>query len=158
MYIITQELREVLKKPFGKIYKELPYINGKVISIGDITTKNLLSKNIIPHLSIFDLKTRRNIPVSIEHRFSRVFQVKNPPGCISDEALGIIRHLSKVEEGNTAIKVEGEEDLLALPVIKYFPYGTYVLYGQPNMGVVVLRVDEDLKKRVNKIFSLMIKK
>ncbi|AXI25297.1 hypothetical protein CFE53_03730 [Methanofervidicoccus sp. A16] len=158
MYAITQELREILKRPFGKVYKELPYINGKVISIGDITTKNLLSKNIVPHLSIFDLKTRRNIPVSIEHRFKRVFKVKNPPGCISDEAMEMIRYLSKIEEGNIALKVDGEEDLLALPVIKYFPYGTYVLYGQPDMGVVVLKIDEDLKEMVNKIFSLMIKK
>jgi len=158
MYVITPELREILKKPFGKVYKELPYINGRVVSIGDITTKNLLSKNIIPHLSIFDLKTRRNIPVSIEHKFREVFKVKNPPGCISDEAMGMIRYLSKVEEDNIALKVEGEEDLLALPVIKYFPHGTYVLYGQPDMGVVVLKIDEDLKDKVNRIFSLMIKK
>jgi len=158
MYIITQELRKILKKPFGKVYKEPPCISGKVVAIGDITTKTLLSKNIIPHLSIFDLKTRRNIPVSIEHRFRRVFKVRNPPGCISDEAMEVIKYLSKVEEGNIALRVEGEEDLLALPVIKYFPYGTYVLYGQPDMGVVVLKIDEDLKKRVDRIFSLMIKR
>ncbi|HID47620.1 MAG TPA: DUF359 domain-containing protein [Methanothermococcus okinawensis] len=158
MYIITEELRKILKKPFGKVYKELPDISGKVVAIGDITTKNLLFKGIIPHLSIFDLKTRRNIPVSINHRFRKVFEVRNPPGCISDQAMEMIKYLSKVEEGNTALKVDGEEDLLALPVIKYFPYGTYVLYGQPDIGVVVLKIDEDLKKKVERIFSMMIKK
>ncbi|MBW9221726.1 GTP-dependent dephospho-CoA kinase family protein [Methanothermococcus sp. SCGC AD-155-C09] len=158
MYVLTEELREMLKKPFGKVYKELPPINGKVISIGDITTKNLISNNIIPKLSIFDLKTKRNIPVSIDHKFNKVFEVKNPPGCISDEAIEKIKYLSKVNEENMALKVEGEEDLLAIPVIKYFPNGTIVLYGQPNAGVVFLKINDDLKDKIDRILKSMIKK
>ena len=110
MYILTDELREILKKPFGKVYKELPPINGNVISIGDITTKNLISKNIIPNLSKFDLKTKRNIPVDIPHKFKKVFKVNNPPGYISDEAVEKIKYLSKINCENIALVVCGEED------------------------------------------------
>jgi hypothetical protein len=158
MYVLTDELRETLKKPFGKVYKELPTINGKVISIGDITTKNLISKNIIPNLAIFDLKTKRNIPVDIPHKFDNTIKIDNPPGCISDEAIKQIKHLSKIDCKNVALIVDGEEDLLALPVIKYFPKNTTVLYGQPNEGVVVLTITSELKKEIDKIINMMIKK
>lgn len=155
MYILTKELREILKKPFGKVYKELPTINGKVISIGDITTKNLISKNIIPNLSIFDLKTKRNIPVEIPHKFKKVFKVYNPPGCISTEAVEKIKYLSKIDCEDTALVVCGEEDLLTLLVIKYFPNDTIVLYGQPNEGVVLLRINNELKNKIDKILYMM---
>ena len=157
MYILTDELRELLKKPFGKVYKELPPINGKVISIGDITTKNLISKNIIPNLSIFDLKTKRNIPVDIPHKFKKVFKVNNPPGCISNDAVEKIKYLSKIDCEDTALVVCGEEDLLTLLVIKYFPEDTTILYGQPNEGVVMLKINNELKNKINKILNMMNK-
>ncbi len=156
MYILTDELREILKKPFGKVYKELPTINGKVISIGDITTKNLISKNIVPNLSILDLKTKRNIPVDIPHKFDNIIEIDNPPGCISDEAIEQIKRLSKIDFKNTALLIHGEEDLLTIPVIKYFPNGTTVLYGQPDEGVVLLKITPELKNKINKLLNMMI--
>ncbi|AEH06217.1 GTP-dependent dephospho-CoA kinase family protein [Methanothermococcus okinawensis] len=158
MYILNERLREILKKPFGKVYKELPLINGKVISIGDITTKNLLSKNIIPNLSIFDLKTKRDISVEINHKFKKVFEINNPPGCISDEAMEKIKYLSTRNNEDVALKVNGEEDLLTIPVIKYFPEDTIVLYGQPNEGVVLLKINKDLKNRIDEILNMMDKR
>ncbi|WP_292460524.1 GTP-dependent dephospho-CoA kinase family protein [Methanothermococcus sp.] len=158
MYVLTERLRKILKKPFGKVYKELPPINGKVVSIGDITTKNLLLKNIIPNLSIFDLKTKRNIPVDINHKFMKVFEVSNPPGCISYEAMEKIKYLSTKNYENVALKVNGEEDLLTIPVIKYFPEGTVVIYGQPDKGVVLLKISKDLKNEIDNILNMMDKR
>lgn len=159
MYIITEDVRQYLKKPFGKVYKQLPPINGRIISIGDITTLTLLDNNIIPNLSIVDFKTKRNIPVSINHKFNKVYNIVNPPGCISDDSENLIKYLSKEKNlKNIGIVVSGEEDLLALPVVKYFPTGTNVLYGQPDEGIVHIVITDSLKKEIDNILKMMIKK
>lgn len=155
MYVLNENTRDILKKPFGKVYKELPSIEGKVVSIGDVTTKNLLSKNIIPDLSIFDLKTKRNINVDITHNFKKVFEVNNPPGCITDEAIEKIKYLSTINDKDIALIVKGEEDLLAIPLIKYFPENTTVLYGQPDEGVVILKITKKLKHEIDEILKMM---
>ncbi|ABR55871.1 GTP-dependent dephospho-CoA kinase family protein [Methanococcus aeolicus] len=160
MYMLNESTKEILKKPFGKVYKELPPINRKVniIAVGDITTKNLLSKSIIPNLSIIDLKTKRNIPVKINHKFKTVFEVNNPQGCISDEAEETIKYISSLDMVDTALIVkDGEEDLLTMMVIRYFPKDTIVLYGQPDEGVVLLTINQDLKHKINNILSMMDK-
>ncbi|AIJ06283.1 hypothetical protein JH146_1441 [Methanocaldococcus bathoardescens] len=153
MLKLTEKLREKLKKPFGKVYKTLPDIDGDIVTVGDIVTKTVIENNIIPKLSIFDLKTQRDIPVEINHTFKKIIKVKNPPGCISDEAIESIKYLSTINDKDIALLVDGEEDLLTLIVIKYFPIGTYVLYGQPNEGIVVLKIDEKLKQEIEEILK-----
>lgn len=74
MLVLPEELREKLKKPFGKVYKTLPDIDGDIVTVGDIVTKTAIENNIIPKLSIFDLKTRRNIPVKINHVFKKLLK------------------------------------------------------------------------------------
>ncbi|ACX73326.1 Protein of unknown function DUF359 [Methanocaldococcus vulcanius M7] len=153
MLILPEELRDLLKKPFGKVYKTLPHIDGDIITVGDIVTKTVIENGIIPKLSIFDLKTRRNIPIKINHEFKKVIKIKNPAGCISNEAIESIKYLSTINDKNNAILVDGEEDLLTLPVIKYYPEGHYVLYGQPNEGIVVLKIDKKLKQEIDNILK-----
>jgi hypothetical protein len=75
--------------------------------------------------------------------------VKNPPGTITEEALiAIQKAFKKVCSGkNTKIIVNGEEDLLTLIAILYAPEKSFIVYGQPCIGVVVVTVSE-LKKAV----------
>jgi len=155
MYILTDKVSNELKKPFGKVYKELLSIEGKVISIGDVTTKHLLSNGIIPDLSILDFKTKRNVPVEIPHKFKTVFEVENPPGCISDKAIERIKYLSTIHDRDMALIVKGEEDLLTIPVIKYFPEDTSVIYGQPDEGMVMLKITKELKQKIEKLLEDM---
>jgi len=153
MLKLPESLRETLKKPLGKVYKSLPDIDGDIVTVGDIVTKTVIENNITPKLSIFDLKTQRDIPVEINHTFKKIIKVKNPPGYISDEAIESIKYLSTIDDKDIALLVDGEEDLLALIVIKYFPIGTYVLYGQPNEGIVVLKIDNTLKQEIDRILK-----
>ncbi|ENN96683.1 hypothetical protein J422_00891 [Methanocaldococcus villosus KIN24-T80] len=153
MLKLPNYLREELRKPFGKVYKTIPNINGDIVTVGDIVTKTLIEKNIIPKLSIIDKKTKRNIPVEINHKFKKVFKVKNPPGYISDEAIESIKYLSKLNDRDVALIVDGEEDLLTILVIKYFPIGTYVLYGLPDKGMVVLKINSKLKQKIEEILK-----
>ena len=153
MLKLPESLRKTLKTPLGKVYKSLPDIDGDIVTVGDIVTKTVIENNITPKLSIFDLKTQRDIPVEINHTFKKIIKVKNPPGYISDEAIESIKYLSTIDDKDIALLVDGEEDLLTLIVIKYFPVGTYVLYGQPNEGIVVLKIDNTLKQEIDRILK-----
>ncbi|WP_423792031.1 GTP-dependent dephospho-CoA kinase family protein [Methanocaldococcus indicus] len=153
MLKLPNSLREELKKPFGDVYRDIPLLNGDIITVGDVVTKTLIEKNIIPKLAIIDFKTKRNIPIKINHKFDKVYYIKNPPGYISDEAIEKVKYLSNKSIKNYAIVVDGEEDLLTLIVIKYFPEGDYVLYGLPDEGVVVMKIDKNIKNKVDNILK-----
>ncbi|MBP2172497.1 GTP-dependent dephospho-CoA kinase family protein [Methanococcus voltae] len=159
-YIVTEEVQPLLKKPLGKLYPNIPEVfkkdisvsdNNLIIAIGDVTTKNLVEYGVIPNLSILDFKTKRDIPVDIPHTFKKVYNVDNPAGTISQTSMEIIKYLSDIDDREVALIVTGEEDLLTIPVIKYFPIGCYIFYGQPDEGVVVVKITEELKHYVNEI-------
>jgi GTP-dependent dephospho-CoA kinase len=58
------------------------------------------------------------------------------------------------------VKVQGEEDLLALPLFAMAPKGSAVLYGQPLEGIVLVNITEEkqnqAKDLMNKIFGNLI--
>ena len=55
------------------------------------------------------------------------------------------------------IVVDGEEDLLALPVIVEAPEGSLVFYGQPSTGVVSITVSNSIKSKVKRMLKKFIK-
>ena len=71
--------------------------------------------------------------------------VDNPAGIITDE---LIKTLSEAfaSEKPLRIFVRGEEDLATLPVILMAPLDSVVLYGQPDEGVVFVKVTEEKRK------------
>lgn len=75
-----------------------------------------------------------------------VFRVDNPAGCISSDALlslsQTLTAFEKDRKTSLRLQVSGEEDLLVLPVVAFFPDDTVVLYGQPLEGLVVISVKD----------------
>ena len=53
------------------------------------------------------------------------------------------------------IVIDGEEDLLTLIAILYAPKNAFVIYGQPNEGIVLIKVSEKRKEDVKKILKEM---
>ncbi|MGD9533808.1 MAG: GTP-dependent dephospho-CoA kinase family protein [Candidatus Nitrosocosmicus sp.] len=51
------------------------------------------------------------------------------------------------------IVIEGEEDIVALPFLIFAPVGWVVCYGQPNEGLVIVKITEESKKRAESIFN-----
>jgi GTP-dependent dephospho-CoA kinase len=45
------------------------------------------------------------------------------------------------------IFVYGEEDMLALPLFIMVPDGSVVLYGQPLEGMIIVKVNEDIRRK-----------
>ena len=52
------------------------------------------------------------------------------------------------------ILVNGEEDLLVIPVCIHAPEGAR-MYGQPNEGLVVVQVDSEIKNKTKTLLDLM---
>jgi uncharacterized protein (UPF0218 family) len=51
--------------------------------------------------------------------------------------------------------VEGEEDLLTIVAVLYAPDGSFVVYGQPNEGIVVVKATPEKKDEANKLLNEM---
>lgn len=147
--------------------------NKFIVSVGDTTTNKLLFFNIIPDIAIVDGKERRmttsilkiseqitrmkkneDIKNRTDNLSDKVFtdglrlaevHCVNTPGSISKNAVETIKDI--IDKKMIAqIIVDGEEDLLALPIFCLSPIGTVVFYGQPSEGLVVVHVDEKIKK------------
>jgi uncharacterized protein (UPF0218 family) len=162
-----------MKKPLGTLYRgkgrdtiekfavELGSPT-KLISVGDVTTFHLLEVGIIPDICIVDNRTKRK-PVSSNVSSRNMdkgydeLSVDNPAGIITDE---LIKTLCEAfaSEKTIRIFVRGEEDLATLPVILLAPLGSVVLYGQPDEGVVFVRVTEEKKEEIRTLFEKLISK
>ncbi len=168
-YTVPEEMRDTLKKPFGKVIKHTAdidkYIDKRnmLFAIGDIIVINLFKQDILADISIVDHKTRR-VPVSdseieLLKKISakqNILNTENNPGNIERRAVGVIRK-SLDEFFSTTHKqmilVEGEEDLLVLPIVALAPLESIVLYGQPDKGVVMIKVTEKKKKEVVRLLD-----
>lgn len=168
LYALTPELRIKLKEPFGNLItgtvsqttaklkelltKETPPL---LISVGDVVSKNLHQQGIHPQITIIDLISLRDqATVPPEPHGEETVNVRNPQGTITEEAVVAIQEaLAKAE--HTHIVVEGEEDLLTLIAVRYAPENTYVIYGQPYSGIVIIKVTSEKKDQVQKFLNAM---
>lgn len=155
-YQLPNNLRPTLQNPIGTILPVKEMLNTiphstRVISVGDIVSLNLVAAGYYPAISIIDYRTRRHKIAEkiIQASFPMINQkISNPAGTINKEIAGIlIFSLNTYEKTNhpQVIAVSGEEDLLALPAILLSPLGTYVAYGQHDLGMVVVEVTENIK-------------
>jgi len=51
--------------------------------------------------------------------------------------------------------VNGEEDLLVLPVCIHAPENSVVLYGQPNQGLVLVQITTEIRNKAQTLLELM---
>ena len=83
----------------------------------------------------------RNFP-KLFNSTRTILKTSNPQGTISHQALATLSDALKIirdsAENRVRIEVAGEEDLLVLPVIAFFPEPTFALYGQPHEGMVAV--------------------
>jgi uncharacterized protein (UPF0218 family)/phosphopantetheine adenylyltransferase len=115
-----------------------------VITVGDVTSHTILQKGYTPDVMIVDGITKRGI---YEEKFSAVqeYRFYNPAAVIYPEAWSVIDtaiHDSK----KSLITVDGEEDLMGFPAVLLAPNGSAVLYGQPDVGIVWIPVNDENKK------------
>jgi uncharacterized protein (UPF0218 family) len=165
--LLTTELRKELKKPqgllidgpFEETMKRLKEFIEEakpslVISVGDVVSRNMIEYGVPLNVLIVDNKVMRKPIQPITVDADQTLYAKNPPGAITDEAWAAIR--SAVEQkGQTRVMVDGEEDLLTIVTVLSAPEGAIVVYGQPHMGIVVVKVTEETKERMRRFVDAM---
>jgi hypothetical protein len=102
---------------------------------------------------IIDRKEKRESAVEFSHDKARVFRAVNEPATISFAAWQAVAEA--IEKGNSAVVVEGEEDLLALVAIVVAPIGSVVAYGQPGQGIVIVRVTPSKRSEIQRQIDQM---
>lgn len=165
--LLTSVLRKELKKPqglliegpFEKTLKRLKELVDKerpltIISVGDIVSRNMIEHGISPNLLIVDNKVMRKPVQPIKVDTDQTYQADNPPGTITDEAWTAIRRAIE-QKGRTKVMIKGEEDLLTVVTVLSAPLDSLVVYGQPHVGIVVVKVTEETKERMQRILNAM---
>lgn len=159
---IRPEDARFLKQPFGtlvadknvtaqKISSALKAAK-KVITVGDATTERLVSFGITPDVAIIDGRERRSKRAYPVNYKARELRCTNLSGTISKEAVAIVREALKLQPPVRVI-VDGEEDLLALPVFIIAPLGSVVLYGQPLEGLVIVEITAEKQKQAKDLMD-----
>lgn len=161
---LPESLRPQLKKPFGLLIRDSEVtksgISDKipkdafVITVGDATTEKMLSFGFNPSLQIVDALEKRNKRELPAGNAKTVLTCTNPAAEITDESISTIRKALKMPFP-VRIIVNGEEDLLVLPVAVYAPDNSVILYGQPNEGLVLVRLTEEVRNRAKSIMDSM---
>ena len=167
VYTLKEEMRVKFKEPFGTLIegsfdetmnklksmiKQL--IPSRIISVGDVVSLNLHEYGFNPQLSIIDNKSLRTQIMPEKTVAEKTIHVINPPGTITKEAVATIKEALERNE-HIHIVVEGEEDLLLLIAVLYASEGDFVVYGQPHVGIVVLKVSGEKKGQVERWLNAM---
>ena len=163
--LLPDSLRPELQKPLGKILesggiKKAVQKNHDniVIAVGDVTTETVFLCGVKPALAIIDLQVERK-PYQPFESFKfpkeyRVIRVKSGPGFIAKAAVEAIESWANGIRARkrVVLVVDGEEDLLTLPVIAHAPIGSIVYYGHPpstgHEGLVEVVVTKEKKEEV----------
>jgi hypothetical protein len=162
---LPDDLRDQLKNPLGNlvsdndpnkenIIKKIP-AESVIITVGDRTTENMLQLGLKPQIQIIDgLEKRNQRTVPVDDTINTNLSCRNPPGEITEESIQVIQKAFSCESP-VRITVDGEEDLLVLPVCIHAPKNSIVMYGQPNEGLVIVTITPEIRAKVQKILDAM---
>ena len=173
--LITGTRKETLNQVENKIENFLKQgIDLNFYIVGDIVSKDFLSNSFLKSfikICIIDEKTQRNyISFDFEDFFEDIVEFKNPEGIIHKDCWDLFRKIIKSEKRTLVKIIEGEEDLLLLPLVLEIPLQEGVkniaFYGQPPItdsnyvipeGIVIVNVDKGVQEKVKTVISLMEK-
>jgi len=165
-YRATESLRNKLKLPLGELVPDV-LVSARLLqervfslrsevsliaSIGDRTTARLHGLGLYPDLEIIDNIEKRHVrsyPLDWNGQENRILRTVNPPGGIDSRAVDAIEKsfdLLRLDSKNRVrLLVEGEEDMLVLPLVSLYPGSSITMYGQPGLGLVVV---DSLKSKI----------
>ena len=158
-------LREQLKIPLGDLLLEkeatkqniIKYLSNNpfVITVGDRTTEKMISFGLIPSLQIIDSQEKRikRDPPKDEN-VSTELRCDNPAAEITTHSIETIKKAFSLKPP-VRIVVNGEEDLLVIPVCIHAPKDSVVMYGQPNEGLVIFQITPEIRNKTQRLLDSM---
>ena len=128
--------------------------NSYIITVGDRTTEKMIDFGLIPSLQIIDgveKRQKRDLP---KLDVASESTVDNPAAEITPQSIDVIKQAFTLQSP-VRIFVNGEEDLLVLPACIHAPEDAVVLYGQPNQGLVIVQITQEIRNKVQTLLDLM---
>ncbi len=113
-------------------------------TVGDYVTTHVLDAGIHPEIAVVDHKIMRRDVDPVEFKCDHLDAV-NPPGTITAQSQQALYSALEYENGFRLV-IDGEEDLLVLPLMSLLPEGSVIVYGQPREGMVVITLTEEKKQ------------
>jgi len=164
--LLQLEGRAELKTPKGEVYStqegppEKPVVDRirsesptMVIAVGDVTAHTILQEGYTPDVMIVDGITKRG-PYEEVFSASQEYEFYNPAAVLYPEAWSVI-DTAIHDSDKSLITVDGEEDLMGFPAVLLAPTGSAVLYGQPDVGIVWIPVNNENKKLARDLLKEM---
>ena len=133
-----------VKQQFKAILETTPH--KKLITVGDITSK-LFDADI----KIFDGRILRNTPVPTP---TPTLTAKNPQAAIDKDIWNTLKQ-ALASPKKEKIQIDGEEDLIVLPLIILSEPDTIIAYGLPHEGISYLTPDKKTKAEAETILKQM---
>ncbi len=162
---LPDSLRDQLKIPMGdlipenqvnksNIQKQIPK-NSYLITVGDRTTEKMIAFGLIPSLQIIDNQEKRikREPTKNDNTYTELV-CDNPAAEITPQSIDVIKK-AFVSKTPVRLTVTGEEDLLVIPVCIYAPENSLVMYGQPNEGLVIVKITPEIRNKTQRLLDLM---
>ncbi len=149
--LIRGTFSETMSRFKALVEQEKPPV---IVSVGDTVSLNLHLYGLKPNIAVTDNKSlRKSIkPAIFENK--KIIHVKNPRGTITDEAfMAIQKAVEQDTQEHTHIIVDGEEDLLTLAAVFCAPNGSFIVYGQPSLGIVVVKTGIEKKIEAGKLLQ-----
>jgi len=172
--VLTDQQKGQLRQPQGQIVDQptVELNRTLIILVGDSTIEKFLDNNWQFDIGIFDKYIQRQPATGITQSLTPNVTVTNPAGTIQPELAQAIsvaiqppRHTELVSASSNHtsppllenqpyyVYVDGEEDLAAIPTVLLEPLNSLVYYGQPNEGLVEIKITELTKQSIVKILS-----
>ena len=162
---LSEDIRNELRNPLGILIKNSNpekiqtikeiYAKHIVITVGDATSEMLIKMGLTPFLQIVDGREKRyERELPSDDSIVTNLHCINPAGEITQQSIDTIKK-SLASDPPTRIIVDGEEDLLVIPACIFAPENCVVMYGQPNEGLVIVHVTNEIREKVQKIVNLM---
>jgi GTP-dependent dephospho-CoA kinase len=164
VYRLPDSLRSEFQNPMGPVLSTEQLLRelrpkDRVVAVGDIVAKTLIEAKRDPWIIVVDFKTQRGaddpeLKTVLGSWGQKVMRVANPPATVSDELFHAVQQSLK-SKLTVRIEVTGEEDLAGLPYLALAKDGVVMVYGVPNKGVAMVRVDKGVRVRALELLALM---
>ncbi|MBU27543.1 MAG: hypothetical protein CMO15_06090 [Thaumarchaeota archaeon] len=161
---LPDSLRDQLKIPLGfllpddQVNKENieKHLLGSsyIIAVGDRTTEKMIDFGLIPSLQIIDGVEKREKREPPKFEGSIELNVNNPAAQITPQSIDVLKRAFTLQPP-VRLMINGEEDLLVIPACIFAPENSIVLYGQPNQGLVIVKITPEIRNKTQRLLDSM---
>ncbi len=145
--------RARLAEPFGEVFDGAELVRrvqgaGAIAAVGDVTAGVAVRERLETRFIVVDFKTKRGPAAKDEavRAFGKtVEKVSCPPGHMTADLYNAVLRAAR-RRSTTRIEVDGEEDLAVMPAIMHLAPPATVIYGLPNRGVTLVKVDDESRR------------